>query len=315
MEISFQNLQSIFAEAECHASPVAGGWQLRHRDLTAGKLYCGVSPQWASVHFPLDCKIENEPEARARFYRGLLELNERRLYQAKFALDDNEQLLLSAEAPVTDNYQHLVTHLLRSLIRYSVDYSEPLGSGAFLRDPRQWSARPMLNAEPDDLLMSPDGVFADYLRSANTEGWGPLDRYPQGQCWRIGYKGLLKLFDQAFLKLTNSWVLFEVSILEDPMPQALLGTAREQAVFLRHLLRLNDEMYLAKFGLDEEAKLLLLLEFPLAVLDFEMFLFSLRTLARYLDSYAPELEILARPRRDPHIAVLLAQVDSAKYPI
>lgn len=314
VEISFQNLQSIFAEADCQARPVAGGWELSNRELPEGKVYGAISPQWVNFHFPLDCKIENDPAKRARFYRGLLELNERRLYQAKFALDDDEQLLLSAEAPVTGNYQHLTSYLLRSLVKYSVEYAEPLHSGASLEEARRWSARPIRSAEPDEFLLSPDGIFTDYLRSVSTEGWGTLDKLPQGQCWRIGYKGLLKLFDQAFLKLTNSWVSFEVSILEDPLPQALLGTPQEQAVFLRHLLRLNDEMYLAKFGLDEQARLLLLLEFPLAILDFEIFLFALRTLGRYLDSYAQELEILACPRRDRHIAMLLAQVDSAKYP-
>lgn len=308
------NLPTLFADADCQVTRTAQGWQLHCSPEPTEALYANVSEHWVILQAPLAQIVESDLARRANFYRSLLELNERQLYLAKFALDDGDHLLLTAEAPLTANSRQMNASLVKSLARYVAAYAGPVRSGALICDPKSVRVQPMAYTPFDDFLLSPESVLSEYVWGVSTEGWWPLDKQPRGQSWRMGYKGHLKLFDQAFLKLNNAWVLFEVRVLEEPVPGALFANTALRTSFLRYLLRLNDELFLAKFGLDEEGKLVLLLELPLAVLDFDLFLMALRTLSHYLDNYAQELEILAWPDRNPQLAALVAPAAAPPIP-
>jgi len=311
MNISAHHWHEIFAELGYTATQRGPGWQLAPAAADALPLYAAPSTSWLNGQVFLIHTPQAAAEILAKLYRCLLEINERRLYLAKFALDAADGLLLSAEAPLTENYRPLTVQMVNALRRYAGDYG-PIFQSVRLQDHLVWreSAAGQPRTDFDEYLLSPGGLFAGYLNSVREEHWWMLDRHPQGQCWRIGYKGQLRLFDQAFLKISASWVALEVSVLSDPVPKALKAAPASQAMFLRHLLRLNDEMHLAKFGLDTEGRLLLMVELPLAELDFPLFLLALRTLSNYLEQYAQELELLAIPERNPRLAQVLTRSEA-----
>jgi hypothetical protein len=57
-----------------------------------------------------------------------------------------------------------------------------------------------------------------------------------------------------------------------------------------------------------------MLELPLQNLTYDLFLFAIRTIGRYLESYTQELEIMASPERDKNIFELLIRTYAPTTP-
>jgi hypothetical protein len=82
-------------------------------------------------------------------------------------------------------------------------------------------------------------------------------------------------------------------MLVDGRAPVLASNSSAQATFLRHLLHMNDAIRFARVGVDECSQVVLSIEMPAEAVDLRLFLFALQTLAKYLERYSRELEILA----------------------
>jgi len=239
-------------------------------------------------------------------YRHLLTLNDR-MFMARFALDEEGQLLLTAEVPVSQAQNtSLVSRALESLTVYAGWYLDAVTD--YIRHPDRSlpvAELPVARRPAEGNPIIPDETLALYLKSIEPEGWG-LREKPAGQTWHLGYKGQVRLFE-VYLTLTASWAYFQSPVLVEPRPPVLQAEGEIQAAFLHYLLRLNDVLYMARFGLDDEGQVLLSLELPVEALDFQLFHLAIRTLARYLDGYVREVQIMAWLDRDRHLADWLAR--------
>ena len=87
------------------------------------------------------------------------------------------------------------------------------------------------------------------------DGW-PFERVDD-HTWRSGFRGDVNSF-RFFVRLTDNWIFFTIV----PFVVAPRSDDRARELY-RHLLRLNREINLAKFAIDDDAKL----RFRLALLD------------------------------------------------
>jgi hypothetical protein len=307
-----RNLNGLLIGTDWKAAPVDNGWRLEGVKPLDRSIYASLTKSWLTLHLPLDLQPAVSPRERFELYLKLLKLNERKLFLTKYSLDEKDQLLLSAEVPTAGSHLRLSRMAAEAVAVYgsrhlkALEGREPHGNGQVGAElellNRKTSAPPVLLTE----------YFHDFIKSVEPDGWGPLEA-AQGHSWHLGYKGHLRMFDVYFF-LTKSWATFQVPVLIETKPPALSLDYRIRALFLRYLLRLNDELYMVKFGVDEDGQVLLMLELPLENLNFHLFLLAIRTISRYLETYTQELEIIASPERDRHIFDLLVQLDSAKYP-
>jgi hypothetical protein len=232
-------------------------------------------------------------------FGNLLKVNERHMFLTKFALNAAGDLILSAEVPLVGNYSQLIVRTLESFTTYRNIYDDVL------------SQRPLeRKSESAGTFILPADTFMEFVGKIELYSWGSMKK-PVGQAWHLGYKGRLHLYD-AYFGVTTSWAVFQVPAL--PKKDALSEDRRGLKLFLRYLLRLNDELHMVKFGIGEEGQVLLLLEVPIQELNYELFLFAIRTLSKYLDTYAQELEIMSAPEREANIFKLLLQADSIGNP-
>jgi hypothetical protein len=242
----------------------------------------------------------------------LLGLNERKMFLAKFALDDEGRLLLCAEAPVKNLHSQLLKRSLESMTVYGSLYPEILPALEPQEAAPDKPAAPTAPKPPDAATGVLAETLTDFVRSVALENWWPLEA-PSRDTWKLGYKGRLRLYD-VYLSVSASWCIFQVPLLLEAKPSALRLGHDARALFLRYLLRLNDAFYMVKFGIDEGGRVLLLLELPLQNLTYELFLFAVRTISSYLENYTQELEIVASPERDKKIFELLSRADTPESP-
>ncbi len=308
-----RNLNGLLIGAEWKATPVESGWRLDGVKPLERSIYASFTKSWLTLHLPLDLPAAVSPRERFELYLKLLNLNERKLFLTKYSLDERDQLLLSAEVPTEGSSLRLSKMAAEAVAVYGSRYLKALNGGQAVRNEPAEVEVEILSRETNNSPNLLAGYFLDFIKSVEPDGWGQLEA-PQGQSWHLGYKGHLRMFDVYFF-LTKSWATFQVPVLIETKPPALGLDYRIRALFLRYLLRLNDELYMVKFGVDEDGQVLLMLELPLEDLNFHLFLFAIRTISRYLETYTQELEIIASPERDSHIFDLLVQLDSAKYPM
>lgn len=282
-----------------NAIPIDGGWRLDRPGLTKRILYAGLNDHWICFYQRLDRPDNSDEMQSAQLYRDLLTINERRMFLTKFALDASGDLLLSAEVPLIGNYLRLIDRALEAFIKYDSLYSTGLRKGVRVE------SEP-LSKTGKSLVISAD-KFLEFVAKLDLYNWGSMKK-PVGPSWHLGYKGRLRLYD-AYFGVSNSWAVFQIPVLLRKGSSEPLNP-RAQRLFLRYLLRLNDELYMSKFGLSEDGQILLLVELPVQELNYELFLFAIRTISKYLELYTQELEIMAAPERDEQILKLLLHADA-----
>lgn len=108
--------------------------------------------------------------------------------------------------------------------------------------------------------------------------------------WRSGFRGETNSF-RFFVRLAEDWVFFTIV----PFVVAPRSSACERPLF-RHLLRLNREVTLAKFALDDDDDVVLSVELPRHNLDFSEFKDGLDALSYYADKHY--LEVLRLSQDD-----------------
>ena len=125
----------------------------------------------------------------------------------------------------------------------------------------------------------------------NADGW-PFERIDENT-WRSGFRGDVNSF-RFFVRLTENWIFFTI------VPFVVAPKNQECALQLyRHLLRLNREMNMAKFAIDDDADVVLTVELPTENLDESEFKDALDALSYYADRHYVEVLNLAQvdPRK------------------
>lgn len=106
--------------------------------------------------------------------------------------------------------------------------------------------------------------------------------------WLLTYRGDASSF-RLFVRLIRNWILFTIYpfVTSPDSPQARLRLYRQ-------LLKLNHQMNLAKFSMDEDEEVVLVVEFPTENLDFSEFKDALDILSYYSDRFYLDVLNLAR---------------------
>ena len=292
-----RTVQSLFIEKGWNATPVTGGWCLDHPAPLKRTVYAGLGNHWISFSQPIERPDVSDEVRSAELYRKLLTINERNMFLAKFALNADGDLVLAAEVPLLGNFPKLIDRTLDAFINYGTLYPKVVHEGSAIERASAGAGRYTIPAD----------TFREFVAKVELYNWRSLKK-PVGQLWHLGYKGRLRTYD-AYLGVSSSWAVFQVPVLLNKHSPTV-SDPRPQRLFLRYLLRLNDELSLVKFGLGEDGQILLLLELPVHDLKYELFLFAIRTLSKYLEVYTQELEIMADPERDKNIFKLLLHADA-----
>jgi len=137
-------------------------------------------------------------------------------------------------------------------------------------------------------MLSPDTVEEFLAR----DGWH-FERVTDGNVptWRSGFRGEVAPF-RFYVRLTDNWVFFIIN------PFVLPAKTPEGAQALhKRLLRLNQDMTLAKFALDQDDDVVLTVEFPTESIDYSEFKDALDVLSYYADRHYLEVLNLAQQER------------------
>jgi hypothetical protein len=170
------------------------------------------------------------------------------------------------------------------------------------------STRSVTHKKFDDAEGISKITITNYIKNLAINSWG-LKKEPVGMTWHLGYKGkdTVRVFD-AYLTVTKQWTYFQVPILAERVASVLLtDDIQAQALFLKYLLKLNLNWFVAKIGIGEENQIFLQVEAPTEALDFPLLRFLARTVATYLDRYAQEIEIMASLQNDQQLSDLLQE--------
>ena len=97
--------------------------------------------------------------------------------------------------------------------------------------------------------------------------------------WLTTHRGEVNTF-RLFIRLIRSWLLFTIyPFVMSPESDEAKGK------LYAHLLSLNHHMNMAKFSLDEDREVVLMVEFPTENLDHSEFKDALDLLSYYSDKY------------------------------
>ena len=120
----------------------------------------------------------------------------------------------------------------------------------------------------------------------NADGW-PFERIDE-HTWRSGFRGDVNSF-RFFVRLTENWIFFTI------VPFVVAPRTEESALALyRHLLKLNREINMAKFAIDDDADVVLTVELPTENLDASEFKDALDALSYYADKHYLDVLNLAQ---------------------
>ncbi len=121
------------------------------------------------------------------------------------------------------------------------------------------------------------------------DGW-PYERVDD-HTWRSGFRGDVNSF-RFFVRLTDNWIFFTI------VPFVVAPKHEPQALALyRHLLKLNREINMAKFAIDDDSDVVLTVELPTENIDEGEFKDALDALSYYADRHY--LEVLNIAQLDP----------------
>ncbi len=142
------------------------------------------------------------------------------------------------------------------------------------------------------------------MKSVEHEGWRLKDR-PGTNQWHMLYEGPDRKFD-VYLCLHPAWVYFQVPLAHKARGSASAReTPAHEAVLHHYLLHLNELAYWAKFGLDDEGTILLMLDMPTEVFDLDRLRWATWTLGAYATRLSYEVQIVADLAKDKHLGDLL----------
>jgi hypothetical protein len=118
------------------------------------------------------------------------------------------------------------------------------------------------------------------------DGW-PHERVDE-HTWRSGFRGDVNSF-RFFVRLTENWIFFTI------VPFVVAPKSEAAALGLyRHLLKLNREMNMAKFAIDDDNDVVLTVELPTENLDESEFKDALDALSYYADKHYLDVLNLAQ---------------------
>ena len=120
------------------------------------------------------------------------------------------------------------------------------------------------------------------------DGW-PYERVDD-HTWRSGFRGDVNSF-RFFLRLTDNWVFFTIV----PFVVAPRAAASAHELY-RHLLKLNREINMAKFAIDDDSDVVLTVELPTENLEEAEFKDALDALSYYADKHYLEVLNMAHER-------------------
>jgi len=281
--------------------PRDGEWRLSRNDET---LYVNMNRHWLCLALP----ISVSPPPGPLFYGYLLRLS-RRCFMGKYGLDGDGQVLLHVEIPLAGMERNYCRKAVEAIRVYAGRFREAISRAA--DETRGMVAIGEGNYEAPTPKERETEVFslktlAFYFKTVEHLGWHLRDRLAANH-WHIAYKGPERSF-AAFLSFNRSWAYFQMPMLAEVHLQQAQPDAH-RTMFYSYLLELNKHIYWAKFGLDEEGQVLLMLELPVEAFDLRRFRQAVQTLATYADDFAYEVQIMARLDQDSHLATLLAVGD------
>ena len=106
--------------------------------------------------------------------------------------------------------------------------------------------------------------------------------------WITGFRGDVQSF-RFFIRMTEHWIYFTISPFivapKDPVCAQRLHT---------HLMRLNRDINMAKFCLDQDMDVVLTVELPRESLDYSEFSDAIGALCHYADNHYLEIINLAQ---------------------
>ena len=105
--------------------------------------------------------------------------------------------------------------------------------------------------------------------------------------FRTSFRGDVAVF-RIYVRVSGSWVYFSIApfVLTTQDPKCELK-------LYKHLLKLNHEINMAKFTVDEDGDVLLTVELPSESLDYSEFSDALGALSYYADDNYAQIFILA----------------------
>lgn len=282
---------------ELSQSPQGEGWRLA-RNTEA--LYVDCNHHWLN----LSMSVVAVSASNSPLYDYLLLLC-RRCFMAKYSLDSGGQILLQAEIPLVSLERKFCQQAFEAIAVYSQKYSTLLSTMA--SNPERigstTTAIPSVSDSRKEMEVFSQQNMVLYVSTVEHQGWHLKDRPALNQ-WQIVYKGYDHSLD-GFLCFDRSWAYFQMLLLHEAyVPQQ--HSALCHANFYSYLLRLNEEIYWAKLGLDEDGQVLLLLEIPLVMFDLQRFRWAMHTLATYINDYVGDIQIMAKLEQDKRLASLFS---------
>jgi hypothetical protein len=145
------------------------------------------------------------------------------------------------------------------------------------------------------------GSLVCLFRTVEHLGW--ILKKREKNHWKALYRGKERNFT-VHLSFDGPWVYFQMPLLPQQEVQRVRSPLCRELLY-RQLLRLNEQMFWARFCLDGE-EVLLLLDAPLETFDANRFRKAVEGLAAYASEFCYEVQILADLDRDPTLAQQLA---------
>jgi len=139
------------------------------------------------------------------------------------------------------------------------------------------------------MALTPE-IIAEYF---DRYGWSYERTEESG--FRTGFRGDVSVF-RITVRTTDDWIFFSIS----PFVVAPQDPECERKLH-RHLLRLNHEINMAKFTIDQDGDVILTVELPVESLDYSEFADALNALAYYADDNYAQVFIFAHVPDAHHI--------------
>lgn len=281
------------------ALPADSSWRLAQGDET---LYVDANQHWLCLTLP----VVYSPSSNASDDGALLRLCQRQ-FMAKYSLDHSGQRLLQVELPIETLSRRDCHQAFEAMTVYAQRRSALLTRhtvSAVVE--RAWGDSDATTPVRETELFSLDALRPFFV-TVEHQGWGLRDRLSLNH-WKAVYKGHERAFD-VYLSFDRAWAYFQVPLLGDTCALGAPST-NCQAILYPYLLKLNEQMYWAKVGLDEEGQILLLLEMPLEMFTLPYFRRAMQTLATYADTYAYDIQIMANLDQDKRLATLLSTTNA-----
>jgi hypothetical protein len=130
----------------------------------------------------------------------------------------------------------------------------------------------MINPERLEPAVTPDTI-EDYF---DRYGW-TFSRV-KDEVWQTGFRGQTSSY-RITVQITDNWVFFVINpfVVAPDMPD-------RRPLLYHHLLRLNHEANLAKFGIDSDGDVFLTIELPTQGFTYTHFADALGAIAHYADA-------------------------------